>query len=370
MFLAMGVIDVRRFNVATCLGASGDLEVAGISLADEDIWDIDLAEVVKANALAVPADRELTYRVMQHELRLLLSFLVDEPGSPLTLRHADFRASSGHVKRFISESFGLGMLTAAAERHHRWKLNDSDLHNFDVLPAKVAAQYPNSGIRPDLLFDFTGQGHQKLLAGEARGRSSARPVRDANKDQRDRLADIVAWSGVNDLHPVTMTYAYTGAANAQVDLFDITVPEYLDKGPEIIFADEEGLVTTRTGRRFELLASILPRAMDRAGQIADQLYATALQGAPSQTRSVYGLNVRGSWAAADLIASTRLRFFLGLLEAPLTPEQAGAPRRRRNAAGQRDADPIQVAATGRILAVVARDATQNPNWSEVTSRIE
>ena len=192
----------------------------------------------------------------------------------------------------------------------------------------------------------------------------------ASKDQRDRLADIVVWSGVNDLHPVTMTYAYTGSANAQVDLFDITVPDYLDKGPEIVIADEEGLVTTRTGRRVERLASIRPRALYRAGEITDQLYATAPQGAPGPTRSVYGRNVRGSWATADLIAPSRLRFFLGLLDQPLTPEQAGAPRRRRNAATQQDTDPIQVAATGRILVVVARDATQDPDWSEVTSRIE
>jgi hypothetical protein len=257
-----------------------------------------------------------------------------------------------------------------SQRHHRWKLNDSDLRNFDVLPAKVAAQYPGSGIRPDLLFDFTDQGHEKRLAGEARGRSSARPVHFASKDQRDRLADIVAWSGVNDLHPVTMTYAFTGAASAQVDLFDITVPDHLDTVPEIIVADEEGLVTTRTGRRFERMASIRPRALGRAREITDQLYETAPQGARGPTRSVYGRNVRGSWASADLIASSGLRFFLGLLDQPLTPEEAGAPRRRRSAAMGRDADPIQVAATGRILVVVARDAAQDPDWSEVTSRIE
>jgi len=365
----MGMIDVRRFNVATHFGGSGELEVADIQFADEDTWDIDLAEVVEVNALAVPADRTLTYRVMQHELRLLLSFLVDQPGSPLTLRHTDFRASSAHVKRFISESFGLGMLTAAAEHHHRWKLNDNDLHNFDVLPAKVAAEYPGSGIRPDLLFDFTDQGQEKRLAGEARGRSSARPVHDASKDQRDRLGDIVAWSGVNDLHPVTMTYAYTGSSSAQVDLFDITVPDYLEAA-EIVSADKDGLVTTETGRRFERLTSIWPRALDRAGEIAAQLYATAPQEAPGQGRSVYGRNVRGSWTTADLIApDTRLRFFLGLLDQALTPEQAGAPRRRRNAR-LRDADPIQIAATGRILVVVARDATQDPDWSEVARRIE
>ena len=366
----MGVIDVRQFNVATHFGRSGDLEVAHISLADEGTWDIDLAEVVKVNGLAVPADRKLTYRVMRHELRLLLSFLVDEPGSPLTLRRDDFRASSAHVKRFISESFGLGMLTAAAERHHRWKLNDSDLHNFDVLPAKVAAQYPGSGIRPDLLFDFTDQGHEKRLAGEARGRSSVRPVYGANKDQRDRLADIVAWSGVNDLHAVTMTYAYTGAANAQVDLFDIAAPYYLGTSKEIAVADDVDFVTTQAGRRFERLEFIRSRALARAGEITDQLYATAPQDPPGPTRSVFGRNVRGTWAAADLIAPSRLRFFLGVLDHALTREEAGAPRRRRNTVTQGDADPIQVAATGRILVVVARDVTQDPDWSEVTNRIQ
>jgi hypothetical protein len=84
------------------------------------------------------------------------------------------------------------MLTVAAERHHRWKPNVGELHNFDVLPAKVAAQYPGSRIRPDLLFDFTVQGHERRLAGEAHGRSSARPVHFVSKDPRDRLADIVA----------------------------------------------------------------------------------------------------------------------------------------------------------------------------------
>jgi len=195
VFGAMGVIDVRRFDVATHFGTrSGELEVVNIQLADQDTWDINLAEVVKVNGLAVPADRKLTYRVIQHELRLLLSFLIDAPGRPLSLRHADFRASSGHVKRFISESLGLGMLTAAAERHHGWKLNSSNLHNFDVLPVGVAAEYSGSGIRPDLLFQFTGLGHDNRLAGEARGRSSARPVVPQPRIRRSDLA--TSWPGL------------------------------------------------------------------------------------------------------------------------------------------------------------------------------
>jgi hypothetical protein len=60
-----------------------------------------------------------------------------------------------------------------------------------------------------------------------------------------------------------MTYAFTGAANAQVDLFDITVPDYQDTEPEFLMADREGLVVTRTGQRFERLTSIRPRALYR-----------------------------------------------------------------------------------------------------------
>lgn len=73
------------------------------------------------------------------------------------MRHREFKASAGHIKRFVTESFGMGMLTAAVERHYRWKLSDSDLSKFDVLPAKFASLYPASGVRPALLFDFSSQ---------------------------------------------------------------------------------------------------------------------------------------------------------------------------------------------------------------------
>ncbi len=199
----MGLIDVRRFWVTTCVDGSGELVVSDVGLAEESEWDVNLAQVVEVNALCVPASRPLTYQVMDNELRLLASFLQDKPGAPISVRHQEFKASAGHVKRFVSESFGLGMLTAAVERHYRWMLN-SDLANFDVLPAKYADDYPASGIRPDLLFDFTSQGDEKRLAGEARGRSERRP-KVTNSEQQERLNQIVAWSGRNDFHPVTMT---------------------------------------------------------------------------------------------------------------------------------------------------------------------
>jgi hypothetical protein len=365
----MGLIDIRRFGVTTRSGRAGKLEVDHIWLAEEDEWDINLAQVVEVNALAVPAKRSLTYRVTQHELRLLLSFLSDHPGVPVSMRRREFKASSGHVKRFVSESLGLGMLTAAVERHYRWKLSDSDLANFDVLPAKLASLYPSSGIRPDLLFGFSGQGEEKRLAGEARGRSSSRP-KGVDSEQRDRLADIVAWSGRNDFHPVTMTWAYSGSKKVQVDLFDVFAPEDIYRKSEDL-EEEYDPETVSPPVADEPLQIVRERALGRIAAIADQLYETAPEPASETDRLIFGRNVRGNWTTADLVAPSNLRFFLGLLDQPLDREQAGAPRRARNApAGAREADPIQIAVTQRIFVVVARDSEEEPDWSEVARRIE
>lgn len=62
------------FLVTTHIGGADELLVADVWLAEESEWDVDLAEVVKVNALAVPTTRSLTHRVMRHELHLLLSF--------------------------------------------------------------------------------------------------------------------------------------------------------------------------------------------------------------------------------------------------------------------------------------------------------
>jgi hypothetical protein len=115
-----------------------------------------------------------------------------------------------------------------------------------------------------------------------------------SKGQRERLEDIVAWSGVNDLHPVTMTYTYTGAANAQVDLFDIAAPEQSGTELAMIVADEKALVTTRSERRFERLSFTRQRAQVRIAEVADQLYQTAPADEPGTPRSIHGRSVRGS----------------------------------------------------------------------------
>jgi hypothetical protein len=366
----MGLIDVRRYSVTTYVDRSGGLAVGDVELAEESEWDINLAQVVEVNALCVPAKRPLTYRVMDNELRLLASFLLDKPGAPISVRHQEFKASAGHVKRFVTESFGLGMLTAAVERHYRWKLKESDLANFDVLPSKYKDEYPASGIRPDLLFDFTSQGDEKRLAGEARGRSERRP-KSPGRDQRERLGQIVAWSGRNDFHPVTMTWAYSGADKIEVDFFDIQDTEDAHEASESDLEYVEDLALSSVRPDDIPIPILRQRGLERTAAIADELYETPPQSAPEGAQRIFGRNVRGEWTTADLVAPSNLRLFLGVLDQAVDQRQAGAPRRAPNTPSQvRDADPIQIALTQRILVVIARDYPQEPDWSEVTRRIE
>src|SRR5258706_13973250 len=103
------------------------------------------------------------------------------------------------------------MLTAAVQSHYGWNPDERSLANFDVLPTRLADQYPSSGVRPDLLFDFNEGNDQWRLAGEARGRSARRPQKGSvSRGQRRRLNELVEWSGWNDLHRGTMTGGYTG----------------------------------------------------------------------------------------------------------------------------------------------------------------
>jgi hypothetical protein len=120
-----------------------------VQVESEDHMPIRLADVVRVNALAVPLRAPVNYQVLQHELRLLLSYLPDQVGRPLSLRMAEFRASSSHIRRFVTESFGLGMLTAPMESQFGWRPDVRSLDHFDVLPARLAGRYKAVGARPD-----------------------------------------------------------------------------------------------------------------------------------------------------------------------------------------------------------------------------
>ncbi len=357
----MGWIDLRTFKVATRFERSGELVVDGaVRLLKEEEADADLPEAVRVNALAVPASRPVVYSVMQHELRIVLSYLDDHPGEPLALRQDEFKASALHIKSLVSESFGLGMLSTAVQQHYGWRSNHRDLENFDALPTRLKPQYEKAGTRPDLLFFLQGAAIRRL-AGEARGRSSKRPVKHPDRQQKSRLAEIVAWSGRNKCHPVTMTWAYSGAERVQVDLFDIRPPAGTTSTPPRPEAPSGPA-------QADQIQSDRNRAVAGAAELEDRLFATAPRPTRGRERGAFGRAVRGEWVTADLVRPSNLRFFLGVLDRQLEPPQLGAYRRQRGAAS-RDRDWLQVAVGRRLLVVVARDTDREPEWTEVADRL-
>lgn len=278
------------------------------------------------------------------------------------------------------------MLTAAAKSKFGWEQDSRSLEHFDVLPAKLARHYKGKGTRPDLLFRFRRDGMPWSLAGEARGRSTARHKAKAPSTlQKRRLDEIVGWSARHDFHPVTMTWAYTGSSEVQVDLF-ITAQNELGEVPGVpratgmvAWADVgDGLAAERFADPNQAPGSNLSFNTDMSPtEIAAQvervlrssavtLYETAPE--PSAHRSLLDRNVRGDWVPADLVGQSNAHLFLGILDNAVGPEELAVVRRARSGA-ERAQDPVQVDVMGRIMIAVAFRAASPPSWSEVEERL-
>jgi hypothetical protein len=179
--------------------------------------EVRLSAVVLTNALATPVTGQVAFRSRQHELRLLLSYLDETGGPDLRLRHPALTSSAGHIQRFVSESLGMGLLTASVEAVHGWRADHRVMANFDVLPAHLKDRYPleRGRVRPDLLFRLP----KLALAGEARGRTRPRMPLSVQADQRKRLNELAQWSHLHGDHPFVMAWTWLTARGLLVDLF-------------------------------------------------------------------------------------------------------------------------------------------------------
>src|SRR5947209_7993457 len=191
----MGWVTLRNFVWSSGSGGVEQIQ----ALPGERQLPISLSDVLNLNAVREP----LRYQTTLYELRLLGSYLRHGPG-PVQVDGEAFRASAGHLQRFVSESVGLGMLAAVVEATHR-----AD-RNLEVLPP---AGYPKAGVRPDLLFALP----RSVLAGEARGRSQ-KPPRKPGPDQRQRLTELLPWAAKHG-HDLVMTWAWITPDGITVDLF-------------------------------------------------------------------------------------------------------------------------------------------------------
>jgi hypothetical protein len=205
-------VEVRSFEVDAPPPES-PVEHEHVHLVDESPLELNLAAVIQRNALAVPYRGSLLMRLVGREMALVVSlFGHTPPGVPLT-RHRAFDSSSLHIRRFTTEVFALGSLTAAVSR------NDDALKpvaHFDILPQHLRHIYPQHRVRPDLRF----ASGNTVLAGEARGRSSAAPIHVlTSKSQRRRLYDLLDWSRQPGCDPVCMAWSWMQRWHTVIDFF-------------------------------------------------------------------------------------------------------------------------------------------------------
>uniref|UniRef100_A0AAU1TWX5 Uncharacterized protein n=1 Tax=Streptomyces sp. NBC_00119 TaxID=2975659 RepID=A0AAU1TWX5_9ACTN len=354
---------------------------------------VGLARLIHINALACDLNRALDYRTKQLEVRLLASYLdVPGTGGPLQVDHQAFVASSRHIRGFVTECSGLGILTAASEALFSWDSAAHALHSFDALPGRMLTDYQAVGIRPDLLFHLPGG----RIAGEARGRhrrAKALLPKEPLAEQKRRLQELALWSGSHRNHTYFMSWVWIGRSGVAVDIFlpqdghwdgaldprwqrhsegrqwDFPVREQQrrpparpprhepdgDLGP--LLDSLPGMLTSHATGPLQAVsrAQPAPDPQDQAAHMAQRLYDTA----PEADAELAGIPVRGTWVPADALGSARHEVLLAVLgEQP--PRQVGVRERLARAEGRFDA-----CLDGRLLTVVRSAAAPPPRWQDL-----
>lgn len=337
----MNQVTVRRHRCERSVGSNGWPCVGRIDPPTTEVVDVRLDASVRVNAVAAMARSRPRYHVVQHELRLLLSYMHAPHRRTIRLRRPEFTASALHIRRFVSESFGLAMLTAVTEWTRGWRARRRAIANFDALPTNLLDSFAKTGVRPDLLFRLPAGN----LAGEARGRSG-RPSGHVTTEQRGRLDDLFRWSVAHDDHPFVMTWASITEDGTLIDLFEVDQRRPLAESPRRADPLDRG-VDARLANRFRILYEDAPEE--------------------SEPRRLFDRRVRGSWTPLDLVGPPDLQLFVGVMERPLTREEDEA-RASRFVDRPRD-EVVEADLTGGLL-IALTDAGPRPPWREVERTFE
>jgi hypothetical protein len=358
----VALVELRHFIIET---NPGDIDSLVSHWVSHRPMQVDLSAMLHANAMAqTDVDEDLRYRVLQHELRIILSYLTgNRPDDWLRLDAENFPVTAGHIKRFISESVGLGMLTAALQEFLELEVGQDAIANFDILPGELKATFGTSRVRPDLLFNYKDD--NRAIAGEARGRSrSGQQGQAVFKEQMDRMSDILGWSYGHGCFPVTMTYAFLGGSRIQVDLFTMPggspgglgyLPLTAESPPDVGSSGQEQVTYDAIGRR---------------ERRAVRLFETAPEAPTREPRRLFGQEVRGDWVTADLVRPSNVRMFLGTTDEPLPAPEVRAARSRTRPMAQRSTSGIETALSDRLLIVVAQNNEPELEWSRLETVIE
>jgi hypothetical protein len=388
----MPTADLRIFRCTSGYDAAGKHVLQDAVLDERRVMPIWLPGLLEVNALAAPLNRALTYQLKQHELNIVLSFLKASPAGKVAARLDDLKAAARHIRSFVIESVGMGMLTATMRDFYRWNGNHTHLEHFDALPIRISSNYLRGGVRPDLLF-LDPAIPTSAMAGEARGRSTKPPTSlTPLKAQWQRLDEILSWSARHRYHPVTMAWTCLGGPSVGVDFFHIEFPPPPRRRPAPQSVpvrpppqtprensdpaeSSSSSITDYFGRRQVREGSSVSGPEEEVRGLRanvttaiEHLYQTAPL--EDRTQIFNGAPVRGSWVPANLLGATRTQLFLGVLSEEPPADFQMALRERRRANSDAAFDPIQVELLGRLIVAVSLDSDFAPPWQAVAARLE
>lgn len=385
---------VWRFTVEK--GMAGAETVRAIEIG-QGALPVSLAAVVNINALACDLRKTVDQRVRDHEISLLLSYISGSPGTgPLGVDCPALDSSSGHIRRFVSECTGLGVMTAASEALFDWKPGVHGLSSFDVLPGKLVGTYAKTGVRPDLLYDLAAG----PLAGEARGRRRDHkqmfPVGKGTQAQKTRLEKLAQWSVDHDDHAYFMSWVWLGTGGVYVDIFlpdDSPAVAGLRTGwidmpgstPPWRFRvprpdtrrqadlEQEGPVASadsapESGGQGPAAS---PGAHVRAAiNQAEPLVDAAMNRSFSREEDTLGtfsdVPVRGRWIRGDAVGQARHEVLLGVLGERVPVDH----RAQRHRLASQEADRLDVFLEGRLLTVVHPVDSPRPIWDRIQAELQ
>ncbi|CAL9582723.1 hypothetical protein [Streptomyces sp. enrichment culture] len=387
----MNVVHARLWHTKVSTGSDGLAEAVTATEVGRGPLPVSLSQLVGINALACDLRGVIDEGVHDHEVNLLTSYVAEtNNGTPLTANYSRLTATSRHIRSFVSECTGLGVMSAVSEALFAWKPDKRSLNSFDVLPRQLVGVYGRTGPRPDLLFHLDAG----VVAGEARGRSrkekSLFPT-TATKPQKDRILTLANWSIRNTGHPYFMSWVWIGPSGVVVDVF---LPEG-EKVTENIATDwvtttrEERWViasersrrrpstrpetylsndrTTQAGDTFlarprsiqvpvGAVRRIVEKSAAQADDRADAVMSELFERRPI-VGSVAGIPVRGKWIGANALGPATHEVMVGVLGEGI-PAEGRAQRRRC-------AQAIDAALDGRLLTVVHRLDEERPSWDRI-----
>ncbi|MDX3402413.1 hypothetical protein B0E38_03861 [Streptomyces sp. 111WW2] len=389
----MSTVRARVWRFKIEKGKAGAEAVQAVEIGQGPL-PVSLAAMVNINALACDLRKTVDQRVRDHEIRLLLSYIVGNQGKgPLGVECPALDSSAGHIKRFVSECTGLGVMSAASQALFDWTPKTDGLGSFDnyaTLPGKSAGAYAKTGVRPDLLYDLAAG----PVAGEARGRrrdaKEMLPPGKGNPEQKQRLAKLAQWSVDHGDHAYFMSWVWLGVGGVYVDIFlpdgsaaltglktgwidepgdDAKPWQFRVPRPDPRRAEspepEGDLVVTAPLPEFSGEGVATRAAISRVAPAAEAAMDRAFSREEHQLGTLAGVPVRGRWIRGDVLGVARHEVLLGVLGERIEVDR----RAQRERLATLATDRLDTFLDGRLLTVVRPVDDPPPTWDRISAEL-